>query len=143
MVSNLLAKLTDSKKTKDQEQQRKTISDILTSDSQLRSKKELIERFIEENLPLVRDSDLVADEFENYWTIEKRKAVQLLSKEENLDYKKLVDVISNYLFTQKAPLRDEIIALMEVRSSLKERAKAAERITTKIIDFVEIFIDGM
>ena len=142
-ILTLLAKLADSKKTKDQEQQRKTISDILTSDSQLRSKKELIERFIEENLPLVRDSDLVADEFENYWTIEKRKAVQLLSKEENLDYKKLVDVISNYLFTQKAPLRDEVIALMEVRPSLKERAKAAERITTKIIDFVEIFIDGM
>lgn len=142
-ILTLLAKLAQSKKPKDQEQQRKTISDILASNIELRSKKELIERFIEENLPLVSDIDLVADEFENYWTIEKKKAVQLLSKEENVDYQKLVDLISNYLFTQKAPLRDDIINLMEVRPSLKERAKVAERITVKIIDFVEIFINGM
>ncbi|WP_046755401.1 type I restriction endonuclease subunit R [Kordia jejudonensis] len=142
-ILTLLAKLAGSKKPKDQEQQRKTISDILASNSELRSKKELIERFIEENLPLVRDSDLVADEFDNYWTIEKKKAVQLLSNEENLDYKKLVDLISNYLFTRKTPLRDDIINLLEVRPSLRERAKVSERITTKIIDFVEIFIDGM
>ena len=86
-ILTLLAKLSETKKPKDQEQQRKAISDILTSDSQLRSKKELIERFIEENLPLVRDSELVADEFECYWTNEKKKAVQYLSEEEGLDYK--------------------------------------------------------
>jgi len=56
--------LAETKKPKNQEQQRRTISDILASDTQLRSKKELIERFIDENLPLVRDSELVADEFD-------------------------------------------------------------------------------
>lgn len=142
-ILTLLAKLAGAKKSKDQDQQRKAISDILTSDSQLRSKKELIERFIEENLPLVRDSDLVADEFDNYWTIEKKKAVEQLSKDENLDYQKLVDVISNYLFTEKAPLRDEVIALLNKRPSLKERASISERITTKITDFIETFINGM
>jgi type I restriction enzyme R subunit len=142
-ILTLLAKLADTKKPKDHEQQKKTISDILASNSELRSKKELIERFIEENLPLVRDSDLVADEFDNYWTIEKKKAVILLSKEENLNYQKLVKLIETYLFTRKTPLRDDIINLMEVRPSLRERAKASERITTKIVDFVEIFIDGM
>ena len=138
-----MAKLADTKKPKDQEQQRKAISDMLASDSQLRSKKELIERFIEENLPLVRDSDLVADEFETYWTNEKKKAVQQLSNDENLDYKKLIDVISNYLFTEKAPLRDDVIGLLNTRPSLKERASISERITTKITDFVETFINGM
>ena len=142
-ILTLLAKLADTKKPKDQEEQRKAISDILSADSQLRSKKELIERFIEENLPLVRDSDLVADEFDSYWTNEKKKAVQQLSEDENLDYKKLVDVISNYLFTEKVPLRDDIIALLNKRPSLKERASISERITTKITDFVETFINGM
>ncbi|KAA1245841.1 type I restriction endonuclease subunit R [Aquimarina sp. RZ0] len=142
-ILTLLAKLSEIKKPKEQEQQRKVISDMLASDSQLRSKKELIERFIEENLPLVRDSDLVADEFDNYWTIEKKKAVEQLSKNENLDYKKLVDVISNYLFTEKAPLRDDVIGLLNERPSLKERASIAERITTKITDFVDTFINGM
>lgn len=142
-ILTLLAKLADTKKSKDQEEQRKAISDILSADSQLRSKKELIERFIEENLPLVRDSDLVADEFDSYWTNEKKKAVQQLSEDENLDYKKLVDVISNYLFTEKVPLRDDIIALLNKRPNLKERASISERITTKITDFVETFINGM
>lgn len=142
-ILTLLAKLAETKKPNEREKQRKTISDILTSDTQLRSKKELIERFIEENLPLVRDSELVADEFDTYWTNEKKKAVKKLSEEENLDYQKLVDVISNYLFTEKAPLRDDVISLMNVRPSLRERASVAERITTKIIGFVETFINGM
>lgn len=143
-ILTLLAKLANSTQSyKEQEEQRKTISDILASNTELRSKKELIERFIEENLPLVRDADLVADEFDNYWTIEKKKAVKLLSTEEQLDYKKLVTVISDYLFTQKIPLRDDIIGLMEVRPSLRERAAVAERVTTKIVDFVEIYINGM
>ncbi|MCD9583056.1 type I restriction endonuclease subunit R [Tenacibaculum maritimum] len=142
-ILTLLAKLAETKKPKDQEKQRKAITDILTSDTQLRSKKELIERFIEENLPLVRDSELVADEFDNYWTNEKKKAVKQLSEDEDLDFNKLVAVISNYLFTEKAPLRDDVIALMKIRPSLKERASVAERITTRIVDFVETFINGM
>ncbi|NVK08074.1 MAG: type I restriction endonuclease subunit R [Tenacibaculum sp.] len=142
-ILTLLAKLAETKKPNEREKQRKTISDILTSDTQLRSKKELIERFIEENLPLVRDSELVADEFDTYWTNEKKKAVKQLSEDENLDYQKLVDVISNYLFTEKAPLRDDVISLMNVRPSLRERASVAERITTKIVGFVETFINGM
>ncbi len=142
-ILTLLAKLTGAKKQKDQEQQRNAISNILSSDSQLRSKKELIERFIEENLPLVRDHELVADEFEDYWTNEKKKAVKQLSKEEDLDYKKLVDSIGNYLFTKKAPLRDDVIGLLNKRPSLKERASVSERIKTKITDFIEVFINGM
>ncbi|CAL2087260.1 type I restriction endonuclease subunit R [Tenacibaculum sp. 190524A05c] len=142
-ILTLLAQLAETKKPQEREKQRKTISDMLTSDTQLRSKKELIERFIEENLPLVRDSELVADEFDTYWTNEKKKAVKQLSEEENLDYQKLVDVISNYLFTEKAPLRDDVIGLMNVRPSLRERASVAERITTKIVGFVETFINGM
>ncbi len=142
-ILSLLAKLVDTKDEKERDEQRKVISDMLASDSHLRSKKELIERFIEENLPLVRDSDLIADEFDMYWTHEKKKAVKELSEDENLDYKKLIDVISNYLFTEKLPLRDDVIDLLNNRPGLKERASIAERVTNKIVDFVETFINGM
>ena len=141
-ILTLLAKLHDSE-PKEKEEQRKAISDILASESQLRSKKELIEKFIEENLPLITDSELVANEFESFWTIEKRKAILKLAKEENLDYQKLVDLVSNYLFTEKEPLRDEIIAVMNVRPSLRDRATSSDRILDKVKDFVETFIDGM
>ena len=142
-ILSLLAKLSDTKKPKDQEQQKKQISDILESEIQLRSKKELIEKFIEENLPLVTDSDLIPNAFEDFWTVEKKSAIVNLSKEENLDFKKLVDLVSNYLFTEKEPLRDEVIGVMNERPSLKERAKSSERIITKINGFIETFINGM
>ena len=141
-ILTLLAKLYDSE-PKDQAEQRKAISDILSSETQLRSKKELIEKFIEENLPLITDSDLVANEFESFWTTEKKKAILKLAKEENLDYQKLIDLVSNYLFTEKEPLRDEIIAVMNVRPSLRDRASSSDRILGKVKDFVETFIDGM
>ncbi|SDQ61964.1 type I restriction endonuclease subunit R [Flagellimonas zhangzhouensis] len=141
-ILTLLAKLHDSA-PKEQEEQRKAISDILASESQLRSKKELIEKFIAENLPLITDSELVANEFESFWTVEKKKAIMNLAKEENLDYQKLVDLVSNYLFTEKEPLRDEIIAVMNERPSLRDRATLSERILGKVKGFVETFIDGM
>ena len=73
----------------------------------------------------------------------KKNAIVSLSKEENLDFKKLVDVVSNYLFTEKEPLRDEVIAVMNERPNLKNRATSSKRIITKIKDFIETFINGM
>lgn len=67
----------------------------------------------------------------------------LKRKEENLDFQKLVDVVSTYLFTMKEPRADELIQLMNERPKLKERASASARIKTKIMDFVETFIEGM
>jgi len=116
---------------------------MMASDTQLRSKKELIERFIEENLPLVGNSDNIEDAFDTFWTSEKKKAIKKISIDENLNYENLISIVSNYLFTQKQPQRDEVIALMNERPSLKERASASKRITAKIIDFVHTFIEGM
>lgn len=141
-ILTLLAKLKDADPA-EQEKQRKTITDILSSDSQLRSKKELIEKFIEENLPMVADVDNISDAFDAYWTTEKKKAIKELSQQESLDYQRLVEVISNYLFTQKEPMRDEVIAVMNERPSLKQRASASKRVISKIVDFVETFINGM
>lgn len=84
----------------------------MASETQLRSKKELIERFIAENLPLIRDRENIPEEFESFWTTEKQKALEGISKEENLDQAKLNRVIANYLFTEKKPLRDEVIDTM-------------------------------
>jgi len=141
-ILKLLAKLKDSTK-EDQEHQKKAIIDLITSDVKMRSKRELIEKFIQENLPEISDSDNIPDEFENYWSKEKVLALEKLSQEENLDAEKLQEVIGNYLFTEKKPLRDEIIGLMNKRPGLKERKTIAERVTDKILGFVETFINGI
>src|SRR5690606_3706823 len=61
-ILGLLTKLYGTK-PKDREKQREAISKLIDSNTQLRSKKELIEKFIDENLPLVTDSDNVVDAF--------------------------------------------------------------------------------
>jgi len=70
-------------------------------------------------------------------------AFDKLSKDENLDAEKLQKVIGNYLFTEKTPMRDEVIGMLQTRPSLKERKTVAERITDKILGFVETFINGI
>ncbi|PTX44187.1 type I restriction enzyme R subunit [Christiangramia gaetbulicola] len=141
-ILTLLAELKDSKPS-EQAKKRKQISDLMASETQLRSKKELIERFISENLPLITDRENIPEEFENFWTVEKMKALEDLSINENLDQEKLNKLIANYLFTEKQPLRDEVIDTMKEKPGLRERKKSSERVIDKIKGFIETFINGM
>ncbi len=127
----------------EQEKQRKAISQILETETQLRSKKELIERFIAEHFPAIPKEGDVGTAFEQFWTVEKQKAIRTLSEDEELDIDGLQKVIGEYLFTEKTPLRDEVIAIMHTRPKLRERGTVTERIIEKIKEFVETFIDGV
>ena len=131
------------KKPADQAKARKSIMDILDTEAQLRSKKELIERFILQHFPDIPASADVGHEFDAYWSEQKRLAVEALSAEEGLQQNGLEKVIGNYLFTEKTPMRDDIIGIMEKRPSLRDRSSVAERIISKIKAFVETFIDGV
>ena len=141
-ILKLLAKLKDTL-PEDQEKQTKAIIELLSGDAQLRSKRELIEKFIQQNLPFIDDSDNISDAFELFWDEERKAALEELSIEENLDNNKFQEVVGKYLFTEKKPLRDEIINVMKQRPNLKERGSAAERVINKMLNFVETFISGM
>jgi type I restriction enzyme R subunit len=127
----------------EQEKQRKAIVEIIAGDTNLRSKKELIEKFIQENLAIIEDSEDIPDEFLSFWDKEKQLAFEQLSKEENLDISKLEKVIGDYIFTEKVPLRDDVVAMINEKPALKERRSTAERITDKIVSFIETFISGI
>ncbi|MCP4937273.1 MAG: type I restriction endonuclease subunit R [bacterium] len=141
-IISLLQNLQDVKPA-DREKQRKSIINILDTETQLRSKKELIERFIADHFPDIPKGGDIGEEFETYWNEEKQKAVQALSAAEGLDPEGLEKVIGNYLFTEKTPMRDDVISIMSNRPSLKERRSISERVIAKIKAFVETFIDGV
>jgi len=141
-ILKLLAKLKDSTE-EEKDKQRKTILEIIAGDTQLRSKRELIEKFIQENLPQIEDSDDIPDKFYDFLNDERLLAIENLSKEENIDSEKLQKLIGDYLFTEKTPLRDDVIESLNHRPTLKERGKTAERIIAKIMDFVDTFINGI
>jgi type I restriction enzyme R subunit len=140
-ILKLLAQLKDAL-PEEKEKQTKALIDLMVGDTKLRSKRELIEMFIENNLPFIEDSDDIPEEFAAFWEQQRERAFNRLSEEEKLDKVKLEDVIGDFLFTEKTPLREDIIGMLAVKPKLKERAKTAERVTDKIMYFVETFING-
>lgn len=140
-ILKLLAKLKDSTK-EEQEKQKKAILDAIAGENHLRSKRELIEKFIQENLPNIEDSNDIADEFYSFWNEERKQALESLTKEEDLDFEKIQKLIGDYLFTEKEPLRDNLIEAMNYRPNLKERKSIAERVSDKIRRYIETFIEG-
>lgn len=126
----------------ERENQIKSLTDLIAGESQLRSKKKLIEKFILQNLPLIQDSDEISNEFDKFIEVERKAAIDEISQEENLDPLKLEELIGNYLFTEKPPLTDDVLKAMNIKPSLKERIPTAKRVTDRILDFVETFISG-
>ncbi|MBQ0152395.1 MAG: type I restriction endonuclease subunit R, partial [Chryseobacterium sp.] len=140
-IMNLLIKL-QSAPVAEKSSQEKMIQDLLNSDIHLRSKKELIEKFIQKNLPLITDSDEVVQAFDDFIFEERKEAMLSLSREEALDPTKVEHVIGEYLFTEKKPLRDDIVGTMLSKPTLKERKTKIDRVTHRIYDFVNTFVSG-
>ena len=68
---------------------RKLILDSVAGDMELRRKKELIEKFIEQNLPNVGEAAEIPETFETFWEAERVAAFDRPVKEEQLDAAKL------------------------------------------------------
>ena len=128
----------------EREAKHKEVVDLLTGEVNLRSKKELIEQFIAENLPLIEDTDDIPEEFEKYWTQEQEKAFNRFVEEENLVANKTEKLIENYLYAEREPLRDDLLNLIDGKQpSVLQRKTIGDRLLRKVVDFVETFVDGM
>ncbi len=141
-ILQLLANLKDAK-AEDREKHKKAIVDLISGEAKLRNKRELIEQFINENLPEIQDATDIPDEFDTFWKEEQQKALDNICEEEKLIPGKLQDVIENYLFTERKPLREDIVKTLETKPKIRERKTIIERVSNKIFDFVETFISGM
>ncbi|CAI9678682.1 type I restriction endonuclease subunit R [Elizabethkingia anophelis] len=143
-ILQLLIKFNSKHSAKDKESIEKDIFNLLNTEVSLRSKRELIEKFIQESLPHIEDTDTIPEEFEKFWTVEQEKALQELVRTENLSEEKTERLIENYLFTEREPLRKEILDLRkEGRPSVLKSKEIGDRILNKIIGFVDTFVNGI
>jgi type I restriction enzyme R subunit len=141
-IIQLLIKLKSKKKT-DTQQVENEIMNLLNTEAKLRSKRELIQKFISENLPEIEDSSTISDEFDSFWSKEQQKAFEQIVKEENLSAEKTAQLIEDYMFAEREPLRDEVLDLIEgERPSILQRKPIGERILSKIVGFVSTFVNG-
>ncbi len=139
----LLIKL-KSKVQSDESYTEKEILNLLNTEAHLRSKRELIEKFILENLPVINETEDIPQEFEKFWNAERLKAFNQLVTDEKLSADKTQTLIEDYLYAEREPLRDEILDLLEGNQpSVLERKKTGDRILKKILNFVDTFINGI
>lgn len=136
-ILQLLAKYVD---TSDDERSklRKQVEDLMGGDEKLRSKRKLIERFINGYLPKIKDSDQVDGEFQKYWSDEERKAIEKFAGEENLDVTRLERLISNYSYSGRKPRQDDYAKAFSdgYKLGIRERSSTLERIADKFAKFI-------
>jgi len=125
----------------DKEAQKNNIMSIINSQTHLRSKKKLIEKFINENMLHISDSDDIENEFEKFWEKEKEDAYNKLCAEEKLDCAKVKKVVDTYVYEERKPLKDDIAKTLLVKPKLLERKKIVPRVLQKVVEFVDTFYD--
>ena len=140
-IIKLLVGLKNATSEKLKREKTEKILKTLDRDIKLRKKKDLIKKFIEENLPAVKSGDEVEEVFERYWNEEQEKFVSGLAQQEGLNKAKLEKMISQYLYSEKMPLNDEIASALSRPPKLLERRGIIKRVKDKLQAFVEIFVE--
>ena len=140
-IIRLLTELHAATKPQDKAAKRQEISTRLSNEVQLRSKRELIERFIDQELPRLRRNANVEQEFENFWNAERQQATVQLAQEEQLHEDQLHQLINRTLFSGRAPSRAEIQEAMIVQPSILRRATVMGRIEERLAGLLERFYE--
>lgn len=141
-ILRLLSNLVNAK----DEDKPKIINDImnnLSGDIQFRSKRELIEKFINGTIPKITNSDDVEIEFNNFWTNERTEALERISQEEGVVSERIEKLIENYVFTGRKPRKTELASTLAKQPGILQRNSILKRISDKLNKFIEIFIEGI
>lgn len=139
-ILQLLARYKDADE-KDKQTHKNNIMTIINGQAHLRSKKELIEKFINENMMNISDSDNIENEFEKFWEHEKELAYDELCSEENLDCTEVRKVVDTYVYEERKPLKDDIFKTLNFKPKYMQRKQIIPRVLDKVVAFVDKFYD--
>jgi type I restriction enzyme, R subunit len=141
-ILNLLVSL-NKLNPEESKKRQKEIIDLVAGEIQLRSKRQLIEQFIEENLPKLKPNDNVIKAFERYWTKHKQEAFEKLCVDENIVPERFEKVLQTYVFQNRSPRDQEIVEALSFKPKILDRKTILERVADKIQIFIDTFIEGM
>jgi type I restriction enzyme R subunit len=127
----------------EKEKQKANILNIINANATLRSKRELIEKFINENLPNIKEASELMEAFELFWDEERERGFEELCESENLKSDEVEKVISTYIYDEKKPLKEQIVKTLNVKPKMLERKKITSRVSNKIMGYVATFMDGI
>ena len=139
-ILTLLAQLNTASAAR-QAEIRQQIQNALTSQIQLRSKRTLIENFIEQQLPFIHNPDMVAEAFETYRTEKRELAFAELVATEQLNIEATRKLISGYAARKQNPVSDTLGDLFIKRPSFRDIAQRRQQLLEKIQDFIDTYFD--
>lgn len=121
----------------------KQISDTIRGDIQLRSKQELIERFIRDNLPTVTEAGDVESSFSDFIGKEQMKAFEKMCDTEGLDRDKTQKILDRYMLTGRIPKDHDLSDVLQVQPSILRREAILQSAKSSLRAFIEKFIDAI
>jgi type I restriction enzyme, R subunit len=135
----LLAGLKNINSDKVREKKTEEILRIFDRDVKLRKKKDLIKKFIEENLPNIGKADDVEKVFGEFWASERANSLKAVAKAENIPLDKFENLIGEYLYSQRLPHGQDIVDLLPEPPKILERQGIIDRIKIAIENIVDVF----
>ena len=115
------------------------VHDLIGGDVSLHDKQDLIQKFIEENMPKMINGQSVQTAFAKFWDAEKEQAYQHFCEQENLKPEVLKQVLDNYEFNQRLPRKEEMKSLPNFKVKLFERDNVLSTLLVKTRQLIERF----
>jgi type I restriction enzyme, R subunit len=144
-ILTLLADLQQGVKdsAKDYQKKKDSILEIIGKEVQLRSKQDLIEKFIDQRMRTIEPDEQIETIFKEFWNQERIEAVQQPCIEENLKQEAVNQMIANYKFSGKEPSRETVLNACNEKPKLLERKKIFDRVVSKLLGIVKKFDDAL
>lgn len=115
------------------------VHDLIGNEITLYDKQELIQKFIEENMPKMINGQDVQTAFAAFWDVEKEQAYQHLCEVENLKPEVMKNVLEHYEFTKRLPRKEELKDLPNYKVKLFERDNVFSNLLVKTQQLIEKF----
>lgn len=143
LLAGLQRGIKDNATQEDYQQKKDSILELIGKEAQLRSKRDLLEKFIEERIPAIEPEEKVEKVFQDFWNQERVEAIRQLCIKENLKEEAVNQMIADYKFSGKEPLRETVMNACNEKPKLLERKKIFDRVVSKLLDIINKFDDAI
>ncbi|MBQ4889296.1 type I restriction endonuclease subunit R [Shewanella sp. MMG014] len=141
-ILQLLREIHGEESSEEREKKRQVIANLIASDPTLLSKKELIDKFMNEYLDGIPASADVDEEFEFFWEKEKREALEVFAQEQKLNKERLEQLVARFELSDEMPLREDFAKALESKPTILQRKRVLPIISDKFKQFVDTFMSG-
>ena len=142
-ILNLLQSAVNNTDQKQKQKYHAQVQDLLENNHTLYDKQELIQKFLDENIPRMITGQSVEEAFAQFWDVEKERAIDELCQKEAIKPEVFKQVIGKYEYTKRLPSREDVTDLPITRPKISERKTLMNTLVLKTRQFIDKFYTGL